>query len=139
MRSYALGGTFFEPLNIMCSKKCEMPVVPGDSSRDPTRYHCQNEIAGTVWSSWSSTVSPFGSTWRSTRKDSADSAGPAAGATGAAGFFFAARAGAAGNDAITSRAARDDGRRMEPPGIVGRCVRRAQSREPRRGGQTRPG
>ena len=31
------GPYFLAPLNIMCSKKCEMPVVPGRSLRDPMR------------------------------------------------------------------------------------------------------
>ena len=62
MRSYSLGGTFFEPLNIMCSKKCEIPVIPGRSLREPTLNHCHSVTAGTVWSSCSSTTRPFGST-----------------------------------------------------------------------------
>ncbi len=48
MRSYSLGGTFFDPLNIMCSKKWEIPVIPGRSLREPTRYHCRNVHAGTL-------------------------------------------------------------------------------------------
>jgi hypothetical protein len=31
-----LGPYFFAPLNIMCSKKCEIPVIPGRSLREPT-------------------------------------------------------------------------------------------------------
>src|SRR6266571_7123935 len=65
MRSYSLGGTCFDPLNIMCSKKWEMPVMPGASLREPTRYHCQNVMVGTLWSSWVRTIRPFGSVWRS--------------------------------------------------------------------------
>src|SRR5438093_6843865 len=65
MRSYSLGGTCFDPLNIMCSKKWEMPVIPGASLRDPTRYHCQKVMVGTLWSSCVRTTRPFGSVWRS--------------------------------------------------------------------------
>src|SRR5262245_1016587 len=68
MRSYSLGGTFFEPLNIMCSKKCEIPVMPGPSLREPTRYHCQKVTAGTLWSSWRRMTRPFGSVCRATGK-----------------------------------------------------------------------
>ena len=32
----ASGSTFFEPLNIMCSKRCANPVRPGFSFLDPT-------------------------------------------------------------------------------------------------------
>src|SRR6266516_1030499 len=70
MRSYSLGGTCFDPLNIMCSKKCEMPVMPGASLREPTRYHCQKVMVGTLWSSWVRTIRPFGSVWRSILKRS---------------------------------------------------------------------
>ena len=48
IRSYSLGATFFEPLNIMCSKKWEIPVIPGASLRDPTLNHCQKVTAGTL-------------------------------------------------------------------------------------------
>ncbi|MCK9988902.1 MAG: hypothetical protein AzoDbin1_05374, partial [Azoarcus sp.] len=34
-RSKEPGPYFFAPLNIMCSKKCERPVVPGFSLREP--------------------------------------------------------------------------------------------------------
>jgi hypothetical protein len=33
------GSTFFEPLNIMCSKRCAKPVRPGFSFFEPTWYH----------------------------------------------------------------------------------------------------
>jgi len=36
-RSNSFGPYFFDPLNIMCSKRCEIPVVPGRSLREPTR------------------------------------------------------------------------------------------------------
>ena len=36
VRSNIFGPYFFEPLNIMCSKKCEIPVMPGTSLREPT-------------------------------------------------------------------------------------------------------
>src|SRR5262245_47942742 len=77
--SYSFGGTFFEPLNIMCSKKCEIPVMPGRSLREPTLYHCQNVTAGTVWSSCRSTTGPFFSTWRWCGHVAADRARPVAG------------------------------------------------------------
>src|SRR6266545_862706 len=105
MRSYCLGGTLFDPLNIMCSKKCEIPVMPGDSLREPTRYHCQKETAGTLWSSCVRMTSPFGSTWRSTLKRSAVRIGaPAAGAAGAGlgRRFAAAGAGAASTASATA-------------------------------------
>src|ERR1035437_782279 len=35
VRSNCLGPYFFAPLNIMCSKKCETPVAPGCSLREP--------------------------------------------------------------------------------------------------------
>src|SRR5215831_13035905 len=87
IRSYSLGGTFFEPLNIMCSKKCESPVIPGCSLREPTRYHCQNATVGTLWSSCVSTTRPLSSTCRSTLKRSglsgdAELEGAAGGADG---------------------------------------------------------
>jgi two-component system sensor histidine kinase TctE len=66
-RSNSLGPYFFEPLNIMCSKKCEIPVMPGRSLREPTRYHCQKVMVGTLWSSWVSTTTfSSGSTARTT-------------------------------------------------------------------------
>src|SRR6185436_19170971 len=84
--SYTLGGTFLDPLNIMCSKKCEIPVMPGRSLREPTLYHCQNVTAGTAWSSCSSTTRPFASLWRSTGNETTDNAlcGGGAGAVRAA-------------------------------------------------------
>jgi len=36
-RSNSPGPYFLAPLNSMCSKKCEMPVVPGRSLREPIR------------------------------------------------------------------------------------------------------
>src|SRR5262245_34039102 len=66
IRSYSFGATFFEPLNIMCSKTCEMPVMPGRSLREPTRNHCQKVTTGTEWSSRNRTMSPFDSSTRST-------------------------------------------------------------------------
>src|SRR5947208_2773016 len=36
VRSNIFGPYFFEPLNIMCSKKCDRPVMPGASLREPT-------------------------------------------------------------------------------------------------------
>jgi len=66
--SYSFGPTFFEPSNIMCSKKCEMPVMPGRSLREPTLNHCQKVTVGTEWSSCVSRTSPLSSTVRSTLK-----------------------------------------------------------------------
>ena len=36
-RSNSLGPYFFEPLNIMCSNRWLIPVIPGRSLREPTR------------------------------------------------------------------------------------------------------
>src|SRR5262245_1685748 len=88
MRSYSLGGTFFEPLTIRCSKKWEIPVIPSVSLREPTRYHCQKVTAGTLWSSWNSTTSPLDSACFSTGKRLGLS-GAADAADAAAGFALA--------------------------------------------------
>ena len=104
IRSYSLGATCFEPLNIMCSKKCEMPVMPGASLREPTRYHCQNAMVGTLWSSCVSTTRPFGSVWRSTGRRSGVTAASVA----------ASGAPAAANPRPTSAAA-STAERMGPP------------------------
>src|SRR5207249_9767849 len=34
------------PLKFMCSTQWEIPVIPGRSSRDPTRYQHQTETTG---------------------------------------------------------------------------------------------
>ena len=39
MRAYSSGATLSVPLNIMCSRRCAMPLLPSTSLRDPTRYH----------------------------------------------------------------------------------------------------
>jgi hypothetical protein len=43
-----LGPYFFAPLNIMCSNRCEMPVMPGRSLREPTRQVVMKARLGTV-------------------------------------------------------------------------------------------
>src|SRR5690606_29403898 len=47
------------PLKFMCSTQCEMPVRPGASSPEPTRYHAQSEISGDVCEGCRMTVSPL--------------------------------------------------------------------------------
>ncbi len=49
------------PLNIMCSRKCAMPVAPRASLREPTRYQTWKDTIGLRWSSSSSTRSPLSS------------------------------------------------------------------------------
>src|SRR5690606_5938278 len=39
-------GMLSVPLKFMCSTQCEMPVRPGRSSPDPTRYQHQTETSG---------------------------------------------------------------------------------------------
>src|SRR6185503_6248503 len=43
----------------MCSSRCETPVTPAVSFRDPTLYQTMNETTGAVCTSWISTWSPF--------------------------------------------------------------------------------
>ena len=66
--------------------------MPGRSSRDPTRYHCQNAMVGTLWSSWVSTTSPLGSAVRSILKRSGVRTGPEAAADCGSGLRFFATA-----------------------------------------------
>ena len=47
------------PLNIMCSNKCAMPVIPGRSLALPTRATQPPEIDGASCRSTSSTLSPL--------------------------------------------------------------------------------
>src|SRR5712691_1910889 len=114
MRSYSLGGTCFDPLNIMCSKKCEMPVMPGASLREPTRYHCQKVMVGTLWSSWVRTIRPFARVWRSILKRSgvtASARAPAASSMAApAGGGIASTRAAIHAAPSAARAARDRAR-----------------------------
>ncbi len=60
-RSNSPGARVFVPLNIMCSKKCEMPVMPGRSLRLPTRYHVYIATFGMSLSGQTTTFMPFGS------------------------------------------------------------------------------
>src|SRR5258706_591266 len=43
----------------MCSRRCEMPVIPALSFLEPTLYQTMNETTGAVCTSWISTLSPF--------------------------------------------------------------------------------
>src|SRR6266513_2211527 len=61
VRSASSPGKRRVPLNIMCSTQWLMPVFPGRSCRDPTRYHTHHDTSGAVCTSCSSTVSPFAS------------------------------------------------------------------------------
>ncbi len=36
-----------------------MPVIPALSFREPTLYQTMNDTTGAVWTSWTSTLSPF--------------------------------------------------------------------------------
>src|SRR5207237_3069323 len=47
------------PLNIKCSNRCAKPVFPGFSFFDPTWYQVFTATMGALWSSCTSTVSPF--------------------------------------------------------------------------------
>ena len=38
--------SFGVPLNSMCSTQWEIPVMPGPSLREPTRYHTQKVATG---------------------------------------------------------------------------------------------
>src|SRR4051794_4463479 len=53
---------FSLPLNMRCSNKCANPVLPGFSFFDPTWNHVFTATIGALWSSCTSTVSPFFST-----------------------------------------------------------------------------
>src|SRR6185312_16867093 len=50
---------FSLPLNIRCSNKCAKPVLPGFSFLEPTWYQVFTATIGALWSSCTSTVSPF--------------------------------------------------------------------------------
>src|SRR5262245_48596497 len=47
------------PLNNICSTQCEIPVLPGCSLREPTRYQTQQVATGAEWTSRSKTSMPF--------------------------------------------------------------------------------
>ena len=55
-------GRSFVPLNIKCSNWCEMPVIPGTSSLEPTRYHTCTLTTGAVFTSLVNTVKPLAKT-----------------------------------------------------------------------------
>ncbi len=59
IRSPMLAGKARVPLNIMCSTQWLLPVTPGRSKREPTRYHTHHEITGAMRTSLSTTVKPF--------------------------------------------------------------------------------
>src|SRR5262245_45717371 len=50
------------PLNIMCSRRWDTPVIPVCSFRDPTRYQTLKLTTGAFRTSFTRTVRPFGST-----------------------------------------------------------------------------
>src|SRR5262245_30163026 len=52
---------FSEPWNIRCSKRWAKPVLPGFSFLLPTWYQTLTATIGALWSSWTTSVSPF---WR---------------------------------------------------------------------------
>src|SRR5260221_7537178 len=52
-------GRFSVPLNIRCSNKWAKPSLPLGSSLDPTLYQTVTAATGALWSSWTTTVSPF--------------------------------------------------------------------------------
>jgi hypothetical protein len=60
-RSNSPGGRVDVPLNIMCSKKCEMPVIPGRSLRLPTRKNVYSATFGMSLSGQTTILRPFGS------------------------------------------------------------------------------
>src|SRR6266540_6179343 len=52
-------GMFLVPLKFMCSTQCEAPVIPGPSSREPTRYQHHTDASGAVWISLTTTFRPL--------------------------------------------------------------------------------
>src|SRR6266446_6456013 len=46
----------------MCSSRCEIPVTPAPSFREPTLYQTMNETTGALCTSWIRTFRPFRST-----------------------------------------------------------------------------
>ena len=54
-------GTFFEPWNIMCSKRCAKPVRPGFSFFEPTWNHWLTWTIGSLRSTCRMTCRPLGS------------------------------------------------------------------------------
>ncbi len=51
----------FVPLNIMCSNRCEMPVMPGPSLTEPTFATQPQDTVGESWRSTISSFNPLGS------------------------------------------------------------------------------
>src|SRR5205814_10126438 len=47
------------PLKSMCSRKCDIPVVPGTSLRPPTWYQTHSEMTGACRASSAYSTSPF--------------------------------------------------------------------------------
>ncbi len=64
------------PLNIMCSWKCEMPVMPGRSFTEPTRYARMQRISGASGRLTMSTLRPLGNTRSITWLDRVNSCPP---------------------------------------------------------------
>jgi hypothetical protein len=54
-------GTFSEPWNIMCSKRCAKPVRPAFSFFEPTWNHSLTCTTGSLRSTCRITCRPFGS------------------------------------------------------------------------------
>src|SRR5262249_60379873 len=55
------GPYFLPPLNIMCSKRCAIPVAPPCSLLDPARKKTYDEMTGEEWSACTSSRRPFAS------------------------------------------------------------------------------
>src|SRR5262245_58413485 len=62
MRSISPFRYRFVPLNSMCSRKCDFPVWPSSSLREPTLYQIMAATMGLSLSSLVSTVSPLART-----------------------------------------------------------------------------
>src|SRR5207244_8422465 len=54
------------PLNIICSRKCDLPVCPSSSFLEPTRYQITQLTIGFVWTSLVRMVIPLTSFVRRT-------------------------------------------------------------------------
>jgi hypothetical protein len=71
VRSNIFGPYCFEPLNIMCSKKCDSPVMPGASLREPTFQKVYILALGMVLDSRTMNFMPLGRvkvcTWSAVR------------------------------------------------------------------------
>ena len=60
-RSNSPCGRVVVPLNIMCSKKCASPVMPGTSLRLPTCTQLNSAMFGMSWSGQTMTCMPLAS------------------------------------------------------------------------------